>query len=567
MSLPAYRQTIRRILGLALLLNAAPRGAQAQSDAPRDTMGLRPAFARIDRFVEQAMAAQRTPGMALALVDRRGVLTVRSYGYAELERRLPVTADTRFEIGSISKSFTAIALLQEVEAGRLDLRRPVQQYLPWFTPATRWRPVTPHDLLTHTAGLPADRDDVPSSPAQAYAARERTLGSAPGTHWAYSNIGYQILGVLLEKLTGMPYAAVIQGRILDPLKMTASRAQFTDSTRPFMAHGYVPLHDDRPARATDLLVPAPWIEYGSGDGSIIATAPDLGRYLVMLLNRDHLLSEASWRRMMLPAAPTGGGGSYGYGMFIDSLDGRPVFAHSGGMLGYTSYLIGDATQGIGAVVFVNGPGSPGASARFALSALGAAMRGDSLPAVRPEDSPTHVKHPERYAGVYRMPDGDSLVLAAEGDSLLLLRGGERFALEPYDDDAFLVPGSNFSLFPLRFAGDSSGMTEAWYGGDWYVAERYAGPRRFAVPGSWQAYAGHYRIMQPWEPSFRVVVRKGMLWAITPDGTERALSLLPGGEYRIGGPQSAERLRFGPVVEGRALSADWSGMRYYRYFAP
>jgi hypothetical protein len=74
-------------------------------------------------------------------------------------------------------------------------------------------------------------------------------------------------------------------------------------------------------------------------------------------------------------------------------------------------------------------------------------------------------------------------------------------------------------------------------------------------------------MQPWEPGFRVVVRKGTLWAITPDGTEQPLTLLPSGDYRIGVPHSAERLRFGPVVDGRVLTADWSGMRYYRYFAP
>ena len=567
MSLPVRRQTMHRILRLSLLLVAAPLVARAQTNGARDTMGLRPAFARIDRFVEQSMARSGTPGLALALVDRRGLLTVRSYGYADLERRLPVTADTRFEIGSISKSFTVIALLLVVDAGGLDPHRPVKQYLPWFTPATRWRPVTSHDLLTHTSGLPGDRDDVPSSPAQAYVARERTLGSAPGTYWAYSNIGYQVLGALLEKLTGQPLPTVIQERLLGPLGMTASQAQFTDSTRPFMAHGYQPLHDDRPARAADPLVPAPWIEYGSGDGSIIATAADLGRYLTLLLNRGTLLSESTWSRMMHPGAPMGDGRSYGYGMFLDSLDGRPAFEHSGGMLGYTSDLIGDPTQGIGAVVFVNGPGSAGGTARFALQALGAAMRGDTLPAVPVQESPSHVAHPERYAGVYRGPNGDSLVLAAEGDSLLLVRNGERLALEPYDTDAFLVPGSDFPLYPLRFAGDSSGMTEAWYGGDWYPAARYAGPRSFTVPRQWKAFTGHYRIMQPWEPGFRIVVRKGKLWAITPDGTEQPLTLLPGGEYRVGVKQSAERLRFGPVVDGRVLIADWSGMRYYRYFTP
>jgi len=563
------RSFIRLSACSVLILSGTAVRLPAQT---HDTLGLRPAFRLIDRYASQVMQENGTPGMAVALADRAGVITVRTYGYADLERRIPVSPDTRFEIGSISKSFTAIALLQLADSGRFDPQLPITHYLPWFTPATRWRPVTGHDLLTHTAGLPADRDDIPSSKAQAYLARERTLGSAPGTRWAYSNIGYQVLGVLLEALTKKPYAAVVQERILTPLGMKSAEAQFTHATRPRLAVGYERLYDDRPARQGDPLVPGTWIEYGSGDGSIVSNAGDMGVYLTMLLNNGQgpggpVLSEARIRQMLRPYALTDRGGAhYGYGILLDTLDGRPVFRHSGGMIGYTSELIGQQSGlGIGAVAFVNGPGRPDAVARFALRTLGAAMRGDSLPPLPEPRQPWRVKQAERYAGTYTSPNGASLTFEAAGDSLFLIEGGARSLLLAYGEHAVLGPRERFPLFPLRFSGDSSGMTEVWYGGDWYAGQRYRGPRNFTVPAAWLPYPGHYRIMQPWEPNFRVVLRKGALWYVTPDGAEEPLTPLGPGEFRIGEPGSAERLRFGEVVDGKALTATLSGMEYFRFF--
>lgn len=564
----AYTARLAGSVALAAVAAASPLPAQTH-----DTLGLRPAFRLIDGYAAQLMQEAGTPGLALALVDRTGTITVRAYGYADLERGIPVTPATRFEIGSISKSFTAIALLQLADSGRFDPAAPVTRYLPWFTPATRWRPVTGHDLLTHTAGLPADRDDIPSSRAQAYFARERTLGSAPGERWAYSNIGYQLLGAVLETLAGKPYPEIITERILEPLGMTATAAQFTHVTRPRLAVGYEPLYDDRPARPADPLVRATWVEYGSGDGSIVSNATDMGAYLTMLLNEGRgpkgtFLSAARYRVLMQPhARTTRDGDHYGYGMFLGTLGGRPVFQHSGGMIGYTSHLIGEPGLGIGAVALVNGPGSPGAVARFALQTLSAAMRGESLPPLPQPAEPTRVERAERYAGVYTSPAGGTLTFVAAGDSLLLVEGAARFPLLSYGEHAFLGPAARFPFFPLRFAGDSTGMTEVWYGADWYAGRRYRGARSFAAPEAWRAYPGHYRIMQPWEPNFRVVLRKGLLWYVTPDGDEQPLTPVGPAEFRIGEPGSAERLTFGNVVEGQALTATLSGMEYYRFFVP
>jgi CubicO group peptidase (beta-lactamase class C family) len=552
-------------------LAAAPLAAQA---ANRDTLGLRPAFRLIDRFVAQKMQAANTPGLALALVDRAGLLTVRCYGYADLERRIPVNQATRFQIGSISKSFTAIALLQLTAEGRFDPRRPVREYLPWFTPASPWRPVTGHDLLTHTAGLPADRDDIPSSPAQGYAVRERTLGSAPGSRWAYSNIGYQVLGQLLEAIDGRPYAESLRRRILEPVGMTATEALFTHETRLRLARGYRRLYDDRPGRPTDPLVPAEWIEYASGDGSLVSNAVDLGAYLTMLLNqgrgpRGALLSAEGFAALTRPYARTDRNGDrYGYGLLLGQLDARPVYWHSGGMLGYSSYLIGEPTLGVGVVALVNGPGSTDAVARFALRALSASMRGDSLPELRPQRSPISLEGPDQYAGTFRGEAGDSLVLAAAGDSLLLIRDGRRDPLEAYDTDAFLGPRPDFALFPIRFGRDSSGaVTEVWYGGRWLAGERYIGTRTAAAPKEWQGYVGHYRIMQPWQPNFRIVLRRGRLLWIGPDGDEEVLTAVGPRQFRVGDAGSAERLRFEDIVDGKALKAVFSGMAYYRFFTP
>ncbi len=553
--------------GLLFAVFSTPLAAQ------RDRLSLQPAFRLIDRYAEQVIRGAGTPGLSLALVDRTGVLTVRSYGYADVARKTPVTPATRFEIGSISKSFTAIALLQLRDEGRFDPSTPVRRYLPWFTPASRWRPVTGHDLLTHTAGLPADRDDIPSSRAQAYVARERTLGSAPGKRWAYSNIGFQVMGVVLETLEHRRYPEIIQTRILEPLGMAGTEAEFTHATRPRLAVGYLPLHDDRPARPGDPLVEGTWIEYAAGDGSIVANSTELGAYLTMLLNRGQgprgrVLSDAGYSALMTPYALTERGGDhYGYGMFLGTLDSLPAFWHSGGMIGYTSYLIGIPSLGIGAVAFVNGPGSPGDVARFALQVLAAELRGDSLPELPAARLPWQVTDPAPYAGRFVAPSGDSLVFAASGDSLLLVRGDRRDLLLRHGEDSFLGPTPEFSLYPIRFNRGPKGVTEVWYGGEWFAGERYRGPRRFAEPKEWRAYIGHYRIMQPWEPNFRVVIRKGALWWIGPEGNEEPLTPTGPGSFRVGEAGSPETLRFDEIADGQALRATLSGMAYYRFFTP
>lgn len=542
--------------------------------AQSDSAALAPAWRLIDRYAAQWMQESGTPGLAVALTDREGLLRVLTWGYADLEAHRAVTPDTRFEIGSISKSFTAIALLQLEAEGRFDPRQPITAYLPWFSIKSSFRPITGQDLLTHTAGLPPDRDDIPSSLAQAYEVRDRTA-AAPGSRWSYSNIGYQILGYALGAITGRTSGEVVRDRILLPLGMTSSKAWFTNADRPSLAVGYLSLYDDRPRRAGDALVPGTWIEYAAGDGGIIATPADLATYARMLLNGGRgdsgpLLPERQFAQLTGRQARIEQGDDstwYGYGLDVERRHGHRRLAHTGGMIGYTSSLLVDLDAGLGAVAFINGPGSPTEFTEFMLSVLEASRAGDSLPAMPAARTPYLVARAADYAGSYHDLRGRTLTFAAEGDRLFLERNGRPVALESEGADAVLGPTDSFPLFPLRFRRTAGVVTEVDYGGDWYVNDRYHGPREFTHSDAWDAFIGHYRIMQDWEPNFRVVERRGQLWYIDLERGEEELTPAGPGEFTIGPPGSADRLRFDQVLHGQALRATLSGMIYYRFFTP
>ena len=152
---------------------------------------LEQAYAQLDAYVHRLLATTCIPGMALAITDRERTLRVSTYGHANLDAQTPIAPNMLFQPGSIGKSFTAIALLQEHEAGRLDLHAPVTQYLPWFEVRSEYSPITIHHLLTHTAGLASGIDFSPDSRGEVWALRESETGWEPGSRWAYSNDGYQ----------------------------------------------------------------------------------------------------------------------------------------------------------------------------------------------------------------------------------------------------------------------------------------------------------------------------------------------------------------------------------------
>jgi CubicO group peptidase (beta-lactamase class C family) len=531
---------------------------------------LHEAFDQLDAFIVQMMRMYNTPGLALALTDREKLLRVSAYGYADVARGTPVTPETLFEIGSDGKAFTALALLQQAEAGRVDLHAPVSNYLPWFHVPSRYAPITAHHLLAHSAGLIAGSEFATDARYEVWALRETEAAHPPGQRHYYSNVGYKALGLLLERVAGQPYGAIVRRGVLDPLGMTATEPVITHATRPRLAVGYRPLYDDRPPHRTHPLVPAPWVETDTGDGCLVSTVGDMARYARMLLNRGRgptgpLISSESFDRMTQPHSTIRPGVSYGYGLVLFDLDGHAALRHGGDMPGYESAWCADQEAGLAAIVLMNGPLAPGIPP-YAVRLLRAAREQGALPPP-PLPDPGRVTHAADYEGVYRAGDR-TLTIAAEGEGLILHHGGACVALERRGDDGFYAPHPDFARFLLRFGRRGSHVVEVFHGPEWYVNARYDGPTTFAHPAEWAAYPGHYRAHNPWRTNFRIVIRKDALLLIEPSGDEEPLTPLELGLFRVGTDEySPERLRFDTIVDGYALRTRASSCEYYRFFTP
>jgi len=512
-------------------------------------------------YVEKLLAVRGLPGLSLAVTDREGIIASEAFGYADLAAGTPVTPETRFEVGSIGKTFTAVALLQLHEEGLLDPNQPVGRYLPWFQVRSEHEPIAVHHLATHTAGIVTGDALSSDSRFDVWALRETETGFPPGAYFHYSNVGFRALGYVVEELTGKPYAQVLRERILDPLGLRATDPALTSETRKRLAVGHERWYGDRPPPRADPWVPAPWVETGTGDGSLAAPADDLAGFLRALLNggRDVLAAE-SFGLMATPVAECGDGWSYGYGLEVREIDGRREIRHGGSMPGFGSTMLGDLAAGLGVAVLVNGEDDGDLTGEVAAAALDH-YRGGATPP--PVADPLAVESGSEYEGTF-VGDDRRLAVRAEGGRLFLA-GDDRSALEPRGEDRFLVDHPDFALFLLGFRRKDGAVVEAVHGGDVYVRE--GTPRRPAPkpPDELRAYAGHYRAYNPWLPSFRVVLRGDELVVAWPWGSEEPLTPLSSGSFRVGEESwSPERVRFDAIVDGQALWASLSGCgEYYR----
>lgn len=548
-------------------------------------MSARGYAADLEHLVADLITRADLPGVSLSVVDREGPLLALSLGSSDLANEAPVTPGTRFEIGSISKSFTALVVLSLVEEGRVDLDAAVTTYLPWFVVQSSFAPITVRHLLQHTSGLIAGSDALPDDYAQAWELRHTATGSAPGTFFHYSNAGYVVLGLVVEAVTGRTAAELVAERVLAPLHLTGSSAQVRHADRALMATGYQPLHDDRPWLPGDALIPATWFEVAAADGNVASTAEDLGRYLRMLLGRGTLdgttiVSATSFDQMTQSLAPGGEPSEhpsrYGLGVNVETVDGNTCLTHGGGMVGYASFVLADLDAGLGIAVLTNGPGEGGPAeliARTGYALFRAEREGSAVPAVPgvpgvpgvPVVDPWRVADADRYVGTYTGA-GRTFSVSADGLLLTLTDGalsgrlgwaGERLACTH--------PGWRTFQHELDGEGDQRRWT---YGGT--VLRPPATPR-FATPIAVSPLVGHYRSYSPWYTNFRIVARHGELRLVAAGGVEGSrddplLVELSPGAYRIGvQPQLPERLVAGPAVDGRVIFVVRDGCTYSRTF--
>lgn len=530
----------------------------------------------LQRFIQDYMSAMNAPGLTLGLANREGTLATASYGYADLAAKTPVTTEQLFQIGSISKSFAALVILQLQDEGKLDVQAPVLHYLPWLPIETEYGEILIHHLLTHSSGMP---DDPPLFSGEPGARVRQTF--KPGTQFHYSNWGFDVLGHVIESLDGVSWPAAVSRRILAPLGMRNTAAAITSNSRPRIAQSYLPLYEDRPYPRHGALAVAGPMSFLQASGSIAAPPSDMTRYMQMLLNfgvgpSGRLVSKEAFTAFSTPhiaAEEFGPGASYGYGIAIDTLDGHKRLRHTGGMVSFMSALHLDLDAGLGAFASINAQQGyrPNPVAQYGLQVLRAASERKAPPPAPRADPSAEVADAAGYAGTYTAPNGRSLTIAAENAGLVLLDAGRRIPLQAVGEDQFLAAEAPFDLYPLLF-GRASGMpaagasaadsapvgkapavtlppvVELAIGPDWFANARYTGPKNEIAAPQLAPYAGLYYNSDPWAGATRIVLRRGRLWV------GGALPLEPIGEhlFRLADePSSPETAEFRDLVGGYA----------------
>ncbi|MGZ6365557.1 MAG: serine hydrolase domain-containing protein [Ktedonobacteraceae bacterium] len=310
---------------------ALPGTVSAQTSSPD--------VARIDALITSHMQADHIPGVAVVIVNGSQVIHQRGFGIADSTGRA-VTPQTPFLLGSITKSFTALAIMQLVEAGKIDLDAPVQLYLPWFHVADRnaSTQITVRNLMNHTSGMPTGAGETAALRTETMEQFVHSLGtvkltSPVGKAFHYCNANYITLGLLIQTVSGQEYGTYIQRNILTPLGMQHSYVSVPQAQRHGLAQGYhwlfgMPTPVDDPDLHYPALLPA---------GLLISSAEDLSHYLVAQMNGGRyngtsVLSSTDIRLMQTPAitAPVfGSGTAYGMGWITGPVGGIPAVWHDG----------------------------------------------------------------------------------------------------------------------------------------------------------------------------------------------------------------------------------------------
>jgi D-alanyl-D-alanine carboxypeptidase len=550
-------------LGLLFAIALVSAAHAAPSDVER----------RLDQAllaIERQVAASTAPGLVVAITDRKSLRKVIVHGYSDLKTRTPLTADSLFAIGSISKSFTAVALMELRDEGRFHPEDPITRYLPWFKVDSTFAPMTGQHLLTHTAGLPKYLPALSSSRYTAYALRDFKPRYAPGEHFWYSNTGFQILGYVLESVEHEPYHSIIERRILKPLGMQSSFAMIDDSLRSKLAMSYVRSPTD------GAYVEAPWFEYSAADGSIASTAADMCAYARLILNggttaAHPLLSKASFDLLTTPVLS-----NYAYGLQVLKENGDTVIRHGGSMAGFSSLLETHVHDGFGVVILTNGNRDEELW-QWIVDTVETAYRGDPVKPFTRRSSAAPAM--DQFAGTYRAADGSTLDFTAVSGGLSVKEGngaaragGGTVVLSPLGIDAFRTPTADPNALPFIFgrAGNAAAaaVTEVSHGARWYVNARYSGANDVATPPEYLGYVGHYENHNPEGPSVRVYVRQGKLMAleegeVSAGGAVELVRIGPGTFRPTQPAYDPESVQFDTMIEGHALRMIMTGTPLYR----
>lgn len=459
--------------------------ASAQSAAPAS----KPSLDGLDEFITQAMKDWKVPGLALAVIQDGKVTLLKGYGYRDLEKQLPVTPNTLFAIGSITKSFTVTTLGMEMDEGKVDWDKPAHDYLPTFklfTPELTEQ-VTIRDLITHRTGLP--RHDLlwytSDFSRESILARLQYLEPSKPlrTNFQYNNLMFMTAGYIAGQLNGTSWEDAITQRIFKPLGMTGTNfseletQNSDDFGQPYRKGSdlkaelkRIPFDAQCPNRCA--MGPA---------GEINSNVTDMSKYLLFHMNHGkvdgkQLLSENNSVQMQspqmvmqgAPAFKETGENSYGMGFFISTYRGHKVVDHGGNIDGFSANLSFIPADKIGVVVLTNLDGNPLPSI-VTRNIYDRLLGLDQVPwnqrALADEAGGKHAEqeakdkgystrklgtHPshdlKEYAGEYSNPGYGKVTIEPDGDSFKITLNKVSRKLEHYHYDIFQTPADPLDVF-------------------------------------------------------------------------------------------------------------------------
>ena len=346
-------------------------------------------------------------GAVLVAKDGKPIFR-KAYGMADREWDVANTPETRFRLGSITKQFTATAILQLAEQGKLSVDDPISKYYP-EAPAA-WAPITLKHLLTHTSGIPsytaipgffAQQARLDKTPAEIIAlTRDKPLEFPPGSKYAYDNTGYILLGYVVEKVSGQPYAAYLQDHIFTPLGMKDSGYDVSETILPRRASGYS-VAGGKARNAAFLAMTLPYAA-----GSLYSTVDDL------LIWDQALQSGKAIKPASVAAMFTDYGFKYGFGQSIRVDKGRRIWGHNGGINGFATQLNHLPDDGLTVIVLANIEQAPVGRIGERLADL----YFDPSAAVGAGVKPTAAEM-DRFVGRYQLSPAVSIAVTREGDHL------------------------------------------------------------------------------------------------------------------------------------------------------
>lgn len=445
-----------------ITLAAPPSSAELQS--------------KVDAIAADYLIKPGAAGLSIGVASKGQVVIAKGYGLADAEFDVPADKNTMFRIGSITKQFTAAAIMRLVEQGKLSLDDDLSQFIPDFP--LQGNSVTVRQLLNHTSGIPSYADlgepwakvqPLELSHTEMLAlVKDKPFIFKPGVKWAYNNTAYYMLGMIIEKVTAVSYAQHMQDEYFTPLSLGRTHYDSSSDLMKNRAQGYS-MRNGKIVNDAPLGMSQPY-----SAGSLISTGEDLVKWS-MLLTTGKVVKPESFTLMTTPAIlPDGENTQYGFGLGVKEWEDRPCISHGGGIHGFNSMLMYLPKEDVHIAVISNG--EPLSSGKVA-NAIASAALGIEKPAIRNESISPEVT--KRITGKYRLDQiGLDCKIWEEGGKAMLQASGEgqgAFAIQWQGAD--VNGGNEFRAsfdtdVKLVFTEDGQGFT-LFQGGGKVAAKRIA----------------------------------------------------------------------------------------------